>query len=278
MRKALMVFLLAFLSTPLFSQITKSEFIAIHTEFQKVEKYNSDFDFKFLDKRIVQEKRIDLEFFNNHLQGFIELSEVGSIKTPNKKLNKKTIVVQVDFFNFMESSSQKTILKAIVNIKLRGGDISDLNEEFSLSEEEFTSFKFKNLDKAKNFMTVNTLIQDFSKNYAKKIVDLIFEINKNEKNHIYKITSIGTAKIEGDKEKSKKKAILDALINGTTNAFGINVINKSEIIDYGDVTDIVKSESSGNVIEYFIDEDSLTYTQDGYCCLILTSLVRNKSN
>ena len=59
-------------------------------------------------------------------------------------------------------------------------------------------------------------------------------------------------------------------------AFGTKISNITKIKDFGDVSDEVKSESGSLVLQYTIVENSIKFTTDNYCCLIVKAIIKKQ--
>jgi hypothetical protein len=261
-----------------YSQETKEMFLQNNKSLEKVSFYNPNFKVSFNDTRTFEQNKINMESFETNLRGFHELFENVLISPELSQLKNKEININVNFYHFIESSTKNTIIKGSTNIEIKGGSYSDLNTEFNLSAEDFTSFKFKNIHKAKHPKTIKLLIENFSKKYAKNIVKKILEKTKDEAHYIFEIVSIGTAKMNEtlNKKETLKRAKLNALINASESAFGLQVSNISKIEDFGDVSDVLKSETGATVLSHKVIENSVVYTIDNYCCLVIKSIIKKK--
>ncbi|WP_029036791.1 hypothetical protein [Salinimicrobium xinjiangense] len=246
---------------------------------EKVVGHLSSYEVEFKDVRQFDEYQINPEQLQNYILGFSELlleGETSGIKPDLTQVKPKKIIVDLEFYNLTEGSSNKAILKAIASISLIGGGYSTLDTKFNISAEEFTSINLKNVQKAKHSTDLESLIENFSKKFAKKIVERIVQESEGEEHLIFEITSIGTANKSSTIEETKEKAALVALVRASEMAFGTKVTNTSEIVDFGDVSDVVLSEAGGIVLSHEIIEDSVKITEDGHCALMVKSLIMKK--
>ena len=278
MIKRISLLLGVLLSFNVWGQASVAGYSSNFSSAEKVGGYKTGFKVEIKDQRVYQDFKINLESLETSLNGFIELlygsTSDGGIELT--QLKPKEILINLEFYNFTEGSSNEAILKAIAQVHVNGGGYSTLYSDFSVNGEEFTSIKLKNIGKAKNAEEVEAVIAEFSKRFAKKILDRIQEETAVEEHLIYEITSIGTAIKSGTEAEAREKAITMALVRASEMAFGTQVTNYSEIVDYGDVTDSVLSETGSTVLYHEVLEDSVRFTDDGYCCLIVKSILKKK--
>lgn len=278
MFKRLFFALLLTTSTSAFAQLSLKEFQENFGVSEEIANYHPPFDIQIRDMRQLSSYKINTEILDSRLRGYTEVLFENSLNEQIElpQLRNKEFIINLEFFNFIESSSKNVILKAIASVYLNGGGYSNLNSEFNISAEEFTSLKLRHVDNPGKASEIASLIEEFSQKFAKKIVDRIQEETKNEEHYVFEITSLGTAVHSSDKSESKKKAIMDALIKASEKAFGTNISNFSEIVDYGDVTDRILAETGGTVLFHKVKEESVIYTKDGYCGLIVKSIIKRK--
>ena len=260
-------------------QVSKDEFLSEKKQLEKIKEFKTPFKLNFNDTRSLQKNKISIETLENSIKGFYELfKNENTLLNDKNNLKHKEININIDFYNFMESSSKNAILKGMASIEMTGGDYSSINEKFTLSNEKFSSLKFKKISK-KNFLKESSFIIDsFSKRFAKNIIEKIVSKIKNEENYLFEVTTIGFAKLNKNLNKkiAEEKAISDALIRASEMAFGTKISNITKIKDFGDVSDEVKSESGSLVLQYTIVENSIKFTTDNYCCLIVKAIIKKQ--
>jgi hypothetical protein len=276
MKRKIVFILVIFFGGILNAQNSVKSYLSKYSSEEKVEDFLSPFEVKIQDVRNFKKNRIELQQFETSLKGYVELFFPNG--NPNRdfiaQLPPRKIIIDIEFFNITEGSSNEAIIKAIASVKLDGGGYSNLKTNFNISAEKFTSLNLKKIHKTKYKDEVEFLAIEFSKRFAKKITDRILKETKNEEHQVYKITSIGTALKSESLAKAKESAKLMALVRASEIAFGMKITNTSEIVDFGDVTDIVLAETGGTVLSYEILEESVKNTADGYCCLIVKSIIK----
>lgn len=260
------------------SQTSVEQYVSMHSSEEIVKNFLSTYDVVIEDKRSFVNNKIDYQQLETYINGFMEvlIPYSSSEMSIDNKLRPKKIVINLEFFNLTEGSSSEGIIKAIAFVQIDGGGYSKLRSDFNLSAEEFTSIKLKNIQKQKNLSELEVLLNNFSKKFARKIVDRILEEIKYEDHLVYEVISIGTAIGLEDIDKTKENASLFALVRASELAFGMKVTNTSEILDFGDVTDLVLSETGGTVLHHQILEGSFKLLEDGHCGLLVKSLIMKK--
>lgn len=262
-----------------YCQTSKDLYISNNKHLEKIEEFKPNFKINFNDTRTLHKNKINIETLETNIRGFYELFENETDQLNElSQLKSKEININLDFFNFIESSSKNIILKGMTNIEINGGNYSDINEKFTTSEEKFTSLKFKKISKKSFIEESNLSINNFSKKFAKNIVEKILDKIKKEESYVFQVTSIGFSKLNKnlDKKNAEQKAISDALIKASEAAFGTEISNITKIKDFGDVSDEIKSEAGSLILNYVIVENSIEFTSDNYCCLLIKAIITKK--
>lgn len=278
MIRKIIFFLALFYGSSGWCQISVEKYLTRYSSEEKASNFISQYEVEVNDVRQFEDNKIDFQQLETSINGYLELfiqSTQQSLQS-NIQLRPKKIIIDLEFYNVTQGSSSEAIMKAIAFVKLDGGGYSNLNSSFNISAEEFTSIRLKNIQKRKNREEVKTLMEDFSKRFAKKIVNRILGETENEQHLVFEVISIGTAVNSDNIIQTKEKAALLALVRASEIAFGMKVTNTSEILDFGDVTDIVLSEMGGIVLQHEIIEESIKFTDDGHCCLMVKSLITKK--
>jgi len=259
-------------------QTSVDKYTSMYASQEKVTDFLSAYEVEIRDVRNLEEHKMNFQQFETSLNGYLELFYESSRPgmTPLTQVKPKKINIDLEFFNITEGSSSEAILKAIAFVRLDGGGYSKLKRSFNISAEDFSSIKLKNISKEKNAAEVQALVEDFSKRFAKKIVERIREETKHEEHLVYEITSIGSAVSTDDPAKTREKAVMLALVRASEIAFGTKVTNTSEIVDFGDVTDMVFSETGGTVLHHEVLEETVKKTDDGHYCLLVKSIIKKK--
>ncbi len=260
-----------------YSQESKKTFISNNSSSEMVRDFKGDYEMIINDSRSFPKYKINTETLFTNLNGYNELFQ-NNTSIEISGLKNKKIIVNLDFFNFSSASNKNIIIKGIVDVEINGGDYSDTKEKFSFSDELFTSIKFKKISNAKFTDDINKEVDIFSKEFAKKIVDKIKEITNTEETHIFEAISIGCVNfdIKKGKQEAQTKAELTALLKASESAFGSVISNTTQIQDFGDVSDLLKSEAGAIVLYQEILDGSLKFTDDNYCCLLLKSILKKQ--
>ncbi len=125
--------------------------------------------------------------------------------------------------------------------------------------------------------------------YNKWSDDLILEVKIKIKSYLHDYTnsvndkyknvvSFGKYKISGSEEEALKLAKLDALKQGCTKAWGLQLESTTTLIDLADVEEKTTSTSKGLVIKFEVLDKYTQRTDDNFLCILVQSIILNPIN
>lgn len=251
-------------------------FLESNKKLETAVEYDIAFTIKVEDARNISENKMNLDVFNGYLEDAMEESleddldvELDYHSLP-ANLVLPEIALKISFFNFTESSSGDVILKGMSDITANGGSFYDFNESFVTSGEFFSDLSYRAVKRGRRADEFSLIEERFSGEYARKVNNKLNELLKNKKSNIFKVVSLGDAK--GTGEKAEAKAVLNALVKATEMAFGTKVTNVSEVVDFGDVKDVIKTNTGGLVLWRKVIKE--LKTEDHYYALVESIIVK----
>lgn len=265
-RKLFLFILFAFIFTFLFGETSFEYEKKIANEI-KISDVQREFEFNFTDSRSFQENKIDIS---------ILMSELDLNKNNNVSiLNIEPINIKLDFsyFGFYKTGSGTWIGKSNIHCKI----IDPYNPSYNEIKTVSTEIVFKKKRKLKQ-----SLFDEWSNELIKEVKNKINDYIDNYKystNDKYKmVTSFGKHRITNSEEETLKLAKLDALKQGCTKAWGLQLESTTTLIDLADVEERTSSTTKGLVVKYKLLDKYTKETEDNYLCVILQSIILNPYN
>jgi len=233
----------------------------------KISDVQREAEFNFTESRKFQENKIDISILLSELD--LNKNNIVSI------LNIEPINIKLDFsyFGFYKTGSGTWIGKSNIHCEI----IDPYNPSYIEIKTISTEIVFKKKRKLSQ-----SLFNEWSDKLVQKVNQKIYDhLHKyiNSANDKYKmVTSFGKHKLTGSNKETLKLAKLDALKQGCTQAWGLQLESTTTLIDLADVEERTSSTTRGLIVKHRLLDKYTKETEDNYLCVILQSIILNPYN
>jgi len=232
------------------------------------------FNLEIIDDRWSLKNAISVNILQSKLHDYFEEQNL-SINPANLNLlyNPLEVKITIRYMNFYESEARNLFGKGILDIKIFNKDDNSQNE-FTTTADIPLREKLRAIEK--NRTTYESYELVVIEKLLERFITRLEENIRMTGNKYRTVTSVGFSIADKDLQSARDNAILSAMRNACSMAWGSLIDSKATMVDYGDVTEITEEVISGHVKDYVILEENIKNLEEKYLFIVIKSLIKQR--